>query len=386
MPTYYHRTSWYGLSYLIQLKGSLLPRCLPYSVMAGAIAGVIRGKVFDELLGWSLTDSFGEDVYGMQVFGIVFGYLMIARLNISYHRFWEGSSHVKMMHSKWADACSQAIAFDRIDDHGIDMNHEPFCNHVVQLFSQLSAMATLRLHVQSSGVLSEAMDDTTVLKKLQVIENASCKGLNRRMAGLVEQSRHSITDEEAKGTAALSEPTDPSADQTYAVAGMVTRLSPMGHTESRECHSSSQGGHGLIRRFNTQMSLHRPNLHAPSQKAANAVRRRPLYMQTKKQHKKEDMLMSDSMTDEKARHRQSWVAEWLDGWMARWLDGWRPGWLDDWMTGRLDDCMAPWPHDLITSSPHGVMVPCTLAPWRHGAIHTWLPDHMAPWPHDPKTP
>ena len=34
---------------------------------------------------------FGE-TYGVQVFGIVFGYLMVARLNICYARYWEGVS------------------------------------------------------------------------------------------------------------------------------------------------------------------------------------------------------------------------------------------------------------------------------------------------------
>ena len=155
MPVQYERTEWYGLNYFFHygLRGSLLPRCLPYMALSTTIGALVRSKVLEI----GIIDAFGEDPhqYGMQLFGLVFGYLMIARVSISYNRYWEGSTHIKMMHSKWADACSQAIVFDRIDDHRIDMQHDEFCSHIVKLFSQLSAMATLRLHVQSSGVIAQ---------------------------------------------------------------------------------------------------------------------------------------------------------------------------------------------------------------------------------------
>ena len=96
-------------------------------------------------------ELFGE-TYGMQVFGIVFGFLSVARLNICYSRYWEGVTHIKMMHSKWSDACAQAVAFDRVKDHSCDLTKEPFCRHLIHLFSQLSAMATMSLHVNKAGL------------------------------------------------------------------------------------------------------------------------------------------------------------------------------------------------------------------------------------------
>ena len=95
-------------------------------------------------------DFFGE-TYGVQVFGIVFGFLCVARLNICYSRYWEGVTQVKMMHSKWSDAAAQAVAFDRVQDHSLTLDHEPFCHHLIHLFSQLSAMATMSLHVNKAG-------------------------------------------------------------------------------------------------------------------------------------------------------------------------------------------------------------------------------------------
>ena len=35
------------------------------------------------------------------------------------------------MHSKWADACSQALAFDQVANHTSDLRDEDFCKHLV---------------------------------------------------------------------------------------------------------------------------------------------------------------------------------------------------------------------------------------------------------------
>jgi hypothetical protein len=57
-----------------------------------------------------------------------------------------------MMHSKWSDAAAQAVVFDRVRSHACNLEHEPFCHHLVRLFSQLSALATMGLHVNKAGL------------------------------------------------------------------------------------------------------------------------------------------------------------------------------------------------------------------------------------------
>ena len=57
--------------------------------------------------------EFFGDPYSMQMYGIVFGYLSIARMTVSYQRYWEGVTHVKTMHAKWIESCSQVIASPR---------------------------------------------------------------------------------------------------------------------------------------------------------------------------------------------------------------------------------------------------------------------------------
>lgn len=147
----YKRTNWYGLSYLWRLRGSLLPHCLPTMAMAAVLAGIFSHDLVDDSFDL-LTSSLFVDKYSMQLFGVVFGYIAVARLNVSYSRYWEGITHVKGMHSKWADACSQTLVFDRIDDKDEDASRDPFCVHIVRLFMQLSAMATLTLHLENEEI------------------------------------------------------------------------------------------------------------------------------------------------------------------------------------------------------------------------------------------
>jgi len=143
---HYERTNWYGVTYFFRLHGSLLPRCLPSMVLAGVLSGLAASGFIEDHTGWNVDGLFGEDDYAMQLFGVVFGFLSVTRLNMSYSRYWEGISMIKQMHSKWADACVQVVAFDRIYANGIGCGDDPFCNHIVRLFCQLSAMATISLH------------------------------------------------------------------------------------------------------------------------------------------------------------------------------------------------------------------------------------------------
>ena len=133
----YMRTRYIGTHYLLIIKGSVIPRVAPTALLGGLIAGLIAGfrvSYYDPKTN-DHYDPIGEvfgHTYGMQLFGIVFGYLMVGRLNICYARYWEGVSHIKTMHSKWADAAAQVLAFDRIDDLSCDISDEDFCEHIVR--------------------------------------------------------------------------------------------------------------------------------------------------------------------------------------------------------------------------------------------------------------
>jgi len=144
----YIRTEWYGLSYLLHMKGVLFPRLLPVMILGGVLAGLVASEEVD-VMDWCEDDDGNrlfEHPYAFQLFGLVFGYMSVARLNISINRYFEGVTNIKVMHSKWGDAALQIVVFDRLTDDNMSLYDEPFCMHIMHQFKQLSALATIFLH------------------------------------------------------------------------------------------------------------------------------------------------------------------------------------------------------------------------------------------------
>ena len=57
------------------------------------------------------------------------------------------TTEIKTMHSKWASCCGALIQFDQVANPNAQLWDEPYCVYIVKLFSQLSAMAMMRLHL-----------------------------------------------------------------------------------------------------------------------------------------------------------------------------------------------------------------------------------------------
>ena len=79
----------YGLSYLCKLHGSLLPRVLPAMLVAGLLSALTALDYIDYLFGLEpgmIRERTFDHPYAFQLFGLVFGYLTVARLNWSYNR------------------------------------------------------------------------------------------------------------------------------------------------------------------------------------------------------------------------------------------------------------------------------------------------------------
>ena len=186
----YRRTDWYGVEYLINHNGSVIPRCIP-PVFVGCLVNwlALTGRMFAA----SEEESvFLSHPYTFQLVGLVFGYLTIYRINISYNRYWEGVTMVKNMHSKWADACAQTISFDRSKSSECDVTSDPFCCHVVRLFSQMSAMATMRLHVVEPGqsILFEELESRTAAEgRLKPLDAKSMSGRRASLVGKLKSSK-----------------------------------------------------------------------------------------------------------------------------------------------------------------------------------------------------
>uniref|UniRef100_A0A7S2JN38 Uncharacterized protein n=1 Tax=Haptolina brevifila TaxID=156173 RepID=A0A7S2JN38_9EUKA len=142
---HYERTHWYGLSYIVRLQGSLLPRALPAMLFSGTISALLSSGYLTPIFGWDLT-TFFEHPFSIQMYAIVFGYLSIARLNTCYQRWWSGVGHCTNMYNSWQQCALHVISFDRMDDPRESQHGDPFCTHLIKLFTQLSTVAMLKLH------------------------------------------------------------------------------------------------------------------------------------------------------------------------------------------------------------------------------------------------
>ena len=95
----YKRTSWYGLGYLLPpwQKGTVLVRCIPAAVVAGTINALLVAGIIDLSDGTTTGGAAGylTHPYTFQLVGLVFGYLMVTRINMSYARYWEGVTMIK---------------------------------------------------------------------------------------------------------------------------------------------------------------------------------------------------------------------------------------------------------------------------------------------------
>ena len=215
----YSRTEWYGLGYFFRWRGSAIPRALGPGLLSSFICWLVRVDGYDITDAAELGRVELGHPYVFQLLGIVFGYLVVTRINMSYARYWEGVTMIKQMHSKWADACGQIVAFDRAHSTECDLKTDPFCCHIVRLFSQLSAMATMRLHIVDPGesVLFQDIKGKTPSKAVVDLASRTTKALSRKKV---------VPDPEApprglshEKTSTLDGQVDSAMDSVEAVAG-----------------------------------------------------------------------------------------------------------------------------------------------------------------------
>lgn len=113
---------------------------------------------------------------------------------------------VKNMHSKWADACGQIIAFDRALSTECNLTSDPFCCHIVRLFSQLSAMATMRLHIVEPGqsLMFDAVEGKHPSRVRLPTMHATSRSLSRQASKKVSPTPGELNPMARQSTAKLS--------------------------------------------------------------------------------------------------------------------------------------------------------------------------------------
>ena len=94
---------------MFKIYRSVLPRCLGWVSLVGALGGITEGIGLD--VG---REGFWTHPNTLQYLAAVLGFALVMRIQIAYSRFWEAATNSYQASTRWADACMQIFAFDEI--------------------------------------------------------------------------------------------------------------------------------------------------------------------------------------------------------------------------------------------------------------------------------
>lgn len=144
----------WGIGVLLQLRGSVIPKALVWSLPCAIITVLLHQSVESEKGNDSLEMEGIMTIWSS--FTFVLGFLIVFRSNQAYSRFWESVTLFQQTSGEWTSALSNLLSFCRLDE---EVNSEvlKFQQYVIRLLSLLhcSALQTMcELDDDSLEVLS----------------------------------------------------------------------------------------------------------------------------------------------------------------------------------------------------------------------------------------
>ena len=133
---YAQRSLLHGVALLFRTKGSVLPRLMPLSVIAGVLAYTSKNLIA------ATTDGFGSiftQPYAHQIFALSVAFGLISRINLAYERWWEARGYMTEYFSKLEDAIGHCIVFDYGVSGDLLRDADEFREQLVHYASLLSA-------------------------------------------------------------------------------------------------------------------------------------------------------------------------------------------------------------------------------------------------------
>lgn len=160
---------------LFQLKGSVLPRCLPIG-----IATLIVGTTLAILREYNLTDDvfsdteYIEDPFAMRLFSLVVGYLVVVRSNVALGRWMAGISEIQVMVAKWTEAFNDINGFlaGKIGTPEESERVRFFRIRVAHYFCLMSCLAMAKLR---AGIHQVELVDVPIKAKYPLVKFPSKK-------------------------------------------------------------------------------------------------------------------------------------------------------------------------------------------------------------------
>mmetsp|Transcript_1553 Transcript_1553/g.3215 ORF Transcript_1553/g.3215 Transcript_1553/m.3215 type:complete len:483 (+) Transcript_1553:63-1511(+) len=135
-----------ALKLILQIYGSVIPRVLPWCLLCSGVGFIVALHRHSPYLP---LDNVIGDHFGIQVYAMVLGYVVVFRTNMALSRYMEGISQVQIMLSKWGDAFLQLVAFANASAESLDMEGKMqllrFRCRQAHWFALMSAFAMLSL-------------------------------------------------------------------------------------------------------------------------------------------------------------------------------------------------------------------------------------------------
>jgi len=138
MIVYEHTVS----SLIFRAGGSVLPRAALY----GLVSAVATGLLYTDIVIGHIDDLW-KHPYAHQVFSISVGFVLVFRCNLSYQRFWEGTTQLQLLSAKLVDGLAELLTFDHIVDHDeqSEKTRRVWGRKLVHRFSLLHALMIMNL-------------------------------------------------------------------------------------------------------------------------------------------------------------------------------------------------------------------------------------------------
>lgn len=139
-----------GFPLLFIVNGSVVPRAIVPALLSFGFTHLLQAVVpnFHEYFVSLMVNQYAFGVFSAHV-----AFLLVFRVNTSYHRYWEGCSHVMTFTTKWGDAVTEAFVhsldFDRFSESEEKKDSALFRAQLAHLASLMHAVAVAFLRGQT---------------------------------------------------------------------------------------------------------------------------------------------------------------------------------------------------------------------------------------------
>merc|ERR1719359_2153084 len=131
---------YWGVACIWQLKGSVFPKALVWSLPCTALSGILH-HIMHQGYDWASDFGIGDAAATVfNGFNFVLGFLIVFRSQQAYSRWWEGGTLLQQLRGEWFNSFSCLVAFcNSAPEKAKDV--QKFQRQLVRLYSLLFACA-----------------------------------------------------------------------------------------------------------------------------------------------------------------------------------------------------------------------------------------------------